>query len=173
MSHDFPSFPQRRYPSTLRVRRTSRSRRIRASTGMTDATISNTALVLRLLALGRLPARRRRLYRGLVFALLALPLCTGAELPCRALAGEGLADRVEVVEIVRQLGHVDQAVDLGFVELDEKPEAGDTADRAFEAAADVLLHPGGAVAVVDLARGVVGATRALRTLQRQGCHLAR
>ena len=77
-----------------------------------------------------------------------------------------------MVEIVRQLGHVDQSVDLRFVEFDEQPEAGHPADGALELAADVLLHPCGAVAIVDLAGGVIGTTRTLRALQRQRRHLA-
>ena len=73
---------------------------------------------------------------------------------------------------MRQLGHVHQAVDLGFVQLDEQPEAGDAADHAVEYAAHVLFHPRRAVAVVDLARGLVGAPALLRALQGQAHHLA-
>ena len=46
-----------------------------------------------------------------------------------AFAAERLADRIEVIEIVRQLGDVDQAVDLGIVEFDEQAEAGDRAQN--------------------------------------------
>src|SRR5688500_18707281 len=41
-----------------------------------------------------------------------------------ALAGQRLPDRVEVVVVVRQLGHVHQAVHLRLVEFDEQAEAG-------------------------------------------------
>ena len=77
-----------------------------------------------------------------------------------------------MIEIVRQLGDVDQAVDLGIVEFDEQAEAGDAADDAVELAADVLFHPRRAVALVDFALGLIGATLAFRTLQRQRRHAA-
>src|SRR5688572_19971013 len=89
------------------------------------------------------------------------------ELTPGALAGQRLADRVEMVIVVRQLGHVDQAVDLGFVQLHEQSETGHAADRALELAADVLLHPGRPVTLVDLALGLVRTALALRALQRQ------
>src|SRR5690606_91868 len=52
------------------------------------------------------------------------------------VAGERLADRIEAVVVVGQLGDVDQAVDLGLVQLHEQAEAGDAADHAVELAAD-------------------------------------
>src|SRR5690606_19823845 len=142
--------------------------------------------VLLLPALGRLAARRRRLHSALAgeaevdLALLQAGLehddahaVAEPELAARALAGQGLAHRVEVVEVAWQLGHVDQAVDLGLVELDEQAEAGHAADRAVELGAHMLLHPRGAVALVHLAFGFLGTARALGALQRQRRHLAR
>src|SRR5690606_4842847 len=73
-----------------------------------------------------------------------------AVLVAAAVAGEGLADRIELVIVAWQLGHMDQAVDLGLVELNEQAEAGHAADGAVELAADVLLHPCRAIALVDL-----------------------
>src|SRR5690606_14298046 len=72
-----------------------------------------------------------------------------AVLVAAAVAGERLADRVELVVVAGQLGHVDQAVDLGFVQFDEQAEAGDAADGAVELAANVFLHPRRAIALVD------------------------
>src|SRR5690606_25800810 len=95
-----------------------------------------------------------------------------AEVQPAALAAEHLPDRIELVVVVRQLGDVDQAVDLGLVQLPEQAEAGDAADHAIELAADVLLHPRRAVALVDLALGLVGAALALGALQRQPGHVA-
>src|SRR5690606_24490578 len=119
--------------------------------------------VFLLLPLRRLAARRRRLHLALPgqaevdLALLQAGLehddadaVAEPELAASAVAGQGLAHRIEVVKIVGQLGHVDQAVDLGLVELDEQAEAGHAADGAVELGADVLLHPRGTVALVDL-----------------------
>src|SRR5690606_13667832 len=96
-----------------------------------------------------------------------------AVLAAAALAGQRLADRVEAVVVVRQLGHVHQAVDLGLVQLHEQAEAGDAADGAVELAADVLPHPPRAVALVHFALGLVGPARTLRALQRQRRHFVR
>src|SRR5690606_5617230 len=160
----------------------------------TDSALSvsireNPWLILLLDPFRRLPARRQRFHATAVGLLADQPevdlalLQAGLEhhdaravaeavLAAGALAGERLADRVEVIVVVRQLGHVHQAVDLGLVQLDEQPEAGHAADHAVELAADVLFHPGGAVALVHLALGLVGAARALGALQRQRGHVA-
>src|SRR5690606_37614343 len=153
--------------------------------------IRPSSSVLLLAALGRLAARR-----GLLrVAALALALFHQAEvdlqlfhaglehhdahrvakpvLALRTLPGEGLADRVEVVESVRKLGDVHQAGDLGLCELHEQSEAGDAADHAVELAAYMLFHPCRAIALVDRALGLVGAARTLRALQRQRGHLGR
>src|SRR5690606_9174781 len=160
-----------------------------------DCLVMSVRLLLSLgglAAFGEVLGRFRLLLRGLAalhLALLDQPeidlalLQTGLEhahagavakavFVAAAVPGEGAADGIEAVEIVRQLGHVHQAVDLGFVQLNEQPEAGDAADDAVEHAAHVLFHPCRAVAVVDLARGLVGAPALLRTLQRQADHLA-
>src|SRR5690606_22288791 len=89
------------------------------------------------------------------------------------LATERLADRIERVVVMRQLGDMDQAVDLGLLQLDEQSEAGHPADHPAELAADVLLHPGRPVALVDLPLGILGTAGALGTLQRQLRHVAR
>src|SRR5690606_4194947 len=141
--------------------------------------------VLLLPALGRLAARRRRLRAALPgqaeidLALLQAGLehddahpVAEPEFAARTLAGQGLAHRVEMVEVVGQLGDVHQAVDLRLVEFHEQPEAGHPADGAVELAAHVLFHPRGAVAFIDLAFGLVGAALALGTLQGQRGHLA-
>src|SRR3546814_17184463 len=47
-----------------------------------------------------------------------------AVLAAGAFAGERLAARVEVVVLVRQLGHVHQAVDLRLAQFEETSEAG-------------------------------------------------
>src|SRR5690606_7552894 len=153
-----------------------------------DCTIPRTRIprsVFLLDAPGRFPARRQGPGATLLgqaevdLALLQAGLehddadpVTEAEFTSRAIAGEGLAHRVEVVEVVGQLGDVDQAVDLGLVEFDEQAEASHAADGAVELAAHVLFHPRRAVAVAYLAFGLVGAALALGALQRQRRHLA-
>src|SRR3546814_12853245 len=82
-----------------------------------------------------------------------------AVLAAGTFTAERLADRVEVVVVVRQLGHVHQAIDLGLVQFAEQAESGDAADHAADLTAQVLFHPRRAVAVVDLARGFVGPSR--------------
>ena len=77
-----------------------------------------------------------------------------------------------MVIVVGELGHVHQPVDLRLVELDEQAEAGDAADDAVELAADVLLHPRGAITFVHFALCLVGAARAFGALQRQRRHRA-
>ncbi|MNM57134.1 hypothetical protein D3C81_683270 [compost metagenome] len=74
---------------------------------------------------------------------------------------------------MRQLGDVDQAVDLGLVQLHEQAEAGHAADHAFELAADVLFHPGRAETLIDFALGFVSTALTLGALQRQRRHFAR
>src|SRR3546814_473812 len=122
-------------------------------------------------ALSRLQAQRQRLGATAVACLADQPegdlalLQAGLEhhdagavaqavLAAGAFAGERLADRVEVVVIVRQLGHVHKAVALRLVQFDEQTEAGDASDHAVELAAPVLLPPRSAVAVVDFALGL-------------------
>src|SRR5690606_26005470 len=78
MSGHSPSFPRRRESSAFQCDGT-------AEVGGLLPSLRNPAglrlpSVLRLLALGRLPARRRRLYRRLFLALLALPLRPGPAL---------------------------------------------------------------------------------------------
>ena len=90
-----------------------------------------------------------------------------------AFAAERLAERIEVVIVVRQLGHMDQTVDLRVVQFHEQTETGDAADDAVELAADVLFHPRSPITFVDFALGLIGPTLTLRALQRQRGHAVR
>ena len=73
-----------------------------------------------------------------------------------ALAGERLAHRIEVVEIIGQLGYVNQAIDFGIIQFHEQAEAGHATDGAVELFAHMGFHPRGAVAFVHFALGFVG-----------------
>src|SRR5690348_12947665 len=70
-----------------------------------------------------------------------------------AFAAQFMATRIELVVVVAQLGDVHQPRHLRLGQLDEQSERGDAGDDAIELRADVLLHPGALVAVVDVALG--------------------
>ena len=74
---------------------------------------------------------------------------------------------IEAEIVARQVGDVDQAVDVEAVEGHEYAEARDPGDRAVEGLAHLVLHVPALEPRLDVARRVVGATLAKRAVHAQ------